>query len=61
MIRTFLFILILLLGFTFILKNTDQTVALQYFFGLAARSQGKVRLVRPSPAMLRGFVALAAS
>ena len=36
MIRTFLFILILLLGFTFIVKNTDQTVALQYFFGLAA-------------------------
>ena len=35
MIRTFLFILILLLGLTFIVKNADQTVALQYFLGLS--------------------------
>ena len=34
MIRTLLFTLILTLGFTFILKNTDQTVALRFFFGM---------------------------
>ncbi len=35
MIRVLIFILILLLGFTGVVKNTEQTVVLQYFFGLA--------------------------
>ena len=34
MIRTLLFILILTLGFTFMLKNTEPQVTLQYFFGM---------------------------
>ena len=36
MIRALIFMLILLLGFTVVVKNTDQTVALQYFFSLSA-------------------------
>ena len=35
MIRALIFILILLLGFTVVVKNTEPTVVLQYFFGLA--------------------------
>ncbi len=35
MIRVLIFILILLLGFTIVVKNTDQVVVLQYFLGLA--------------------------
>ncbi|MEK6684200.1 MAG: LapA family protein [Nitrospirota bacterium] len=35
MIRALIFILILLLGFTIVVKNTGPMVALQYFFGLA--------------------------
>ncbi|MBI3811585.1 MAG: LapA family protein [Nitrospirae bacterium] len=35
MIRVLIFILVLLLGFTVVVKNTDQTVVLQYFFSLA--------------------------
>jgi uncharacterized membrane protein YciS (DUF1049 family) len=35
MIRALIFILILLLGFTLVVKNTVQVVVLQYFFGLA--------------------------
>ncbi|MBI3611130.1 MAG: LapA family protein [Nitrospirae bacterium] len=35
MIRVLIFTLILLLGFTVVVRNTEQTVVLQYFFGLA--------------------------
>jgi putative membrane protein len=35
MIRVLVFILILLLGFTVVVKNTEPTVVLQYFFSLA--------------------------
>jgi len=36
MIRVLLFILILLLGFTVVVKNTEQTVVIHYFVGLAS-------------------------
>lgn len=35
MIRTFFFMIILLIGFTFIVKNTDQFVVLDYFLGFS--------------------------